>query len=753
MTSTMNTKVRLVRCPKCRNVLPEPPDVLVYECGGCGAKLQAKKPRNSAADTTSQRPDDDNSGKQKMEQGSNDQEASSSSNQPPLVNSISKPDLKSDHNDLHCSTEDQDAAENEESSTIGSPSGRVSEYLFGKQKKMHQLSDNRNDPRSSTELSGHEDPESSPEAAAHNRIVQEQKQENDHYQEKVEKQENVIVNATSVEYEHAVGKQKMEELSDDPETDSSSNKKLLANSMNELDRNEDYNEDPESSPESTVHSRLDHHDQEFVSCRNGGEFEESSEELTSGSSSELNEIKRRSRESISKKKIIRDSESGSKSSFKNLIAEKLLDTRQKKVVDMDEDDILSDDESADLNHRRRRFDRVSSTETLANTQFGGTSNYYGYEGSTSSFDGNESQFTRRNRIGFKGDEHVDSGNVNRFKRRNRLPDARPVYGLKGFHANARHSSPMIPENPKLERIELLKMVRELQDQLDRTNISNSQQLPSYYNHALNNPGRYGHRMAFSGETTAVNRRHEGSSCYQCYPQDRHFSAQLPQQHAYCNGPHYGPNTYSRYSGHSSPQHPSESEFSAPVRNDMTKKKRFVRPIAGGSPWITCYRCSELLQLPQSFLVFKKRSHALRCGACLKVLNFTLTDGTHVSRYYPEETIAAPPSSEVEDYDKSTGSRAYPVSCSDRSFQKSCSTETDKKSSREFSEERRKATMSRDPSASTRPSSSKTSGRGNTTSEILLTLRPTHQGIASAAQVPHPGIRVICNMTKNKSPSD
>lgn len=33
-------KVRLVRCPKCDNLLPELQDFSVYRCGGCGAVLQ-----------------------------------------------------------------------------------------------------------------------------------------------------------------------------------------------------------------------------------------------------------------------------------------------------------------------------------------------------------------------------------------------------------------------------------------------------------------------------------------------------------------------------------------------------------------------------------------------------------------------------------------------------------------------------------------------------------------------------------------
>ncbi|KAF3969558.1 hypothetical protein CMV_006663 [Castanea mollissima] len=42
-------KVRLVRCPKCENLLPELADYSVYQCGGCGAVLRAKK-KNVQAD-------------------------------------------------------------------------------------------------------------------------------------------------------------------------------------------------------------------------------------------------------------------------------------------------------------------------------------------------------------------------------------------------------------------------------------------------------------------------------------------------------------------------------------------------------------------------------------------------------------------------------------------------------------------------------------------------------------------------------
>ncbi|CAN0877188.1 Protein ENHANCED DISEASE RESISTANCE 4 [Linum grandiflorum] len=42
MADGAETMIRLVRCPKCRQVLHELPDVPVYQCGGCGTYLQAK---------------------------------------------------------------------------------------------------------------------------------------------------------------------------------------------------------------------------------------------------------------------------------------------------------------------------------------------------------------------------------------------------------------------------------------------------------------------------------------------------------------------------------------------------------------------------------------------------------------------------------------------------------------------------------------------------------------------------------------
>ncbi|KAD5961403.1 hypothetical protein E3N88_12876 [Mikania micrantha] len=491
-----DAEVRYVQCPRCRNVLPEPTDVPVYACGGCGAILKAKKKNNSTVNTTSQKPDDDSLGNQKLKQVFGDQEAGSSSNQQPLHNSIEKLGQNSDHDDPHSSNKDLDAANKAENDSI-------KEYLFGKQKMKQPFNDNEassnsnqqplvnsihNNPRSSTELSGHEDPEStSPEAIGHNRIEQEQEQNQKQDQDR--HQENTTVNATRVELEHFFGKQEINQLADDNETSCSLNQQLV-NSMNPTTR------------------------------------------------------------------TVRDSDGGSnsKSSFKSLITEKLLDTRLKKPMLLDEDDVLS---SADL-HRHQRFDPISLVEAKEISRFGGKS-YYEYEGSVSSFEGNDNQIVGKHRLGSIKDENVNTG--------------------------SNHHVSQEPKNGE-------------RDQLERKSITNHQQVSLYNNHVLNYPGRYGPRMAFSGEATIMNRRLDGGLCHHCCPQDRYLSAQLPRQHVCCHRPHHEPNNYHSpcFSALSSPIHRhSVPEFPAPDgyrhRNYVTKpvhspkKKRYVRPIAGGSPWI------------------------------------------------------------------------------------------------------------------------------------------------------------------------
>ncbi|KAJ6803904.1 protein ENHANCED DISEASE RESISTANCE 4-like [Iris pallida] len=69
-----------------------------------------------------------------------------------------------------------------------------------------------------------------------------------------------------------------------------------------------------------------------------------------------------------------------------------------------------------------------------------------------------------------------------------------------------------------------------------------------------------------------------------------------------------------------PKVPTQSEKGATAKKHAAK--RYFRPVCGGAPFVVCYKCWELLQLPADFLVSGKTMHKLRCGACSEVLVFS-----------------------------------------------------------------------------------------------------------------------------------
>ncbi|XP_020587745.1 uncharacterized protein LOC110029678 [Phalaenopsis equestris] len=54
-----------------------------------------------------------------------------------------------------------------------------------------------------------------------------------------------------------------------------------------------------------------------------------------------------------------------------------------------------------------------------------------------------------------------------------------------------------------------------------------------------------------------------------------------------------------------------------------KERRPCRPVAGAAPFIVCYNCSELLQIPEEILEMGKHQHKLRCGSCSQLISFEL----------------------------------------------------------------------------------------------------------------------------------
>ncbi|KAJ4828616.1 hypothetical protein Tsubulata_041748, partial [Turnera subulata] len=65
--------------------------------------------------------------------------------------------------------------------------------------------------------------------------------------------------------------------------------------------------------------------------------------------------------------------------------------------------------------------------------------------------------------------------------------------------------------------------------------------------------------------------------------------------------------------------------SRPRRVVLSGSGRCCRPIAGGAPFLTCFNCFELLQLPKKLLVLSKSNKKIRCGACSTVINFAVVN--------------------------------------------------------------------------------------------------------------------------------
>ncbi|KAL2541862.1 protein ENHANCED DISEASE RESISTANCE 4 [Abeliophyllum distichum] len=326
--------------------------------------------------------------------------------------------------------------------------------------------------------------------------------------------------------------------------------------------------------------------------------------------------------------------------------------------------------------------------------------YYAYDGSVSSYDGNDDQIPNhilqpsRRKFDLPETKRYDhaSGNRTRFDEEG---ISRSPFSYSNFmesHRNGngkvkhsscqhkqqhnlfeRHPSFYSPDEPSYsepDKLDLLRMVYELEDQLNRMRFSNDmtsgrfpdsvdeKYTPLYNDHLvperemhadLNHPRYHMRNGQVQGWPRTMRGLENAISRGNCRPQ-------FPSHSMCCD------NVHSHVSSSSTPQHYASSEVS--LLDDEMKKsyskekyqaaKRHIRPIAGGAPLIACYHCSELLQLPADFLIFKKKYHRLRCNACQEVLKFSLLKGSNIVQYVPDVTV--PPPSEAENYNDATSKR-------------------------------------------------------------------------------------------------
>ncbi|XP_019460671.1 PREDICTED: protein ENHANCED DISEASE RESISTANCE 4-like isoform X2 [Lupinus angustifolius] len=260
------------------------------------------------------------------------------------------------------------------------------------------------------------------------------------------------------------------------------------------------------------------------------------------------------------------------------------------------------------------------------------------------------------------------------------------------------------DNPDQEKMELLRMIYKLQDQLNRTSYANGEtngrfptgvsykgnHVSTNHGHGLHE-GRFYHGYDFprcdggcdhgtnhhrspnfsrpyvSG--VASSKDHTDYSCVHCYPQEWQRSAELPLtvpfQHEEIYKSHLDQNYCPSHCAYpSSPQcvmpskllyvHETKSgdqmhgvpEVMKYIRKKQNLTMRHYRPIAGGAPFVTCHKCLNLLQLPTDFLIFRRAFHQLKCGSCSEVLKFSLQNRSHIVSYAPNAIV--PSSGDLDD---------------------------------------------------------------------------------------------------------
>lgn len=285
------------------------------------------------------------------------------------------------------------------------------------------------------------------------------------------------------------------------------------------------------------------------------------------------------------------------------------------------------------------------------------------------------------------------------------------------HDSRMHSSDNFVDHDE-DKVRLLRMVYELQDQLEKScnlngnaservsmgSVQKDAWAPMYYNHQIPqeeswHDSEYPSYYRRSGPQTNYPGQHPLSRMTSAvkavsgpqinYPGQHllgieHFPENfprvrqlLPSEHWHNQGArmtHMDYDYYGQYSScASSPQHFLSTQLSTRgvhmqsdhlshrnhgrnyVREKNHLAKHHLRPIAGGAPFLTCYYCLKLLQIPAEFLLVKRRCNRLKCGHCSKVLEFSLQSRTHIVPYV--QSVAEPPpyeANEHDDYDLAIG---------------------------------------------------------------------------------------------------
>ncbi|KAM7256728.1 hypothetical protein ACFE04_012469 [Oxalis oulophora] len=606
MATAITSRIRLVKCPKCQRLLPEIADVPVYRCGGCDTILVAKNKKIQTDSASS-------SGSTQV-----------NSPEPTILNQ------KSEKKELTSSIH-----------------GETSEGC----------SSLKNNDRKEKNLPG----------AGKNKHSEDENISNEHHNNN-ESDQDEPCNVTN---EFPVEVNSLAELANGVEgNDESSSPEIEVNRTNEEESATDEISQTDDSPplnsEDEVNNERSH--SPIMSDWPGRNHEHREASKSLGTRSETDEnmlISPRSHSDIEQnvnrspvdldvndnkplpletnETFVRYSSQRS-SNFEYMSTRTSFHAHQRSVSSLDENDEKSPDQStygamnAEERHMRRgKFPENEGNFSSHNNHYSADARMWNQEEMMGTgFAGRN--YPRAGRGEFRSHEFpVGYGNgstSNQFQNRG-----------SSSYSHGRQSYPD-------DKMNLLRMVYELQNQLDHTlhvnNIPNGRRAPVYYEpesfegkiyqdvhpHPRYMQGR------FSGEAINNYKHHE-------YRSSAEFPLSANQRSCHCNN-------CDLLSYNSCPASPMGFEYHHPSWSWETKSddpqakkyqmerkykaKRLTQPKVGAAPLIACYNCFKLLHLPADFLLFKQKCHKLRCGSCLEILQFSLQGRTHIVPYVPNETV-------------------------------------------------------------------------------------------------------------------
>lgn len=263
-----------------------------------------------------------------------------------------------------------------------------------------------------------------------------------------------------------------------------------------------------------------------------------------------------------------------------------------------------------------------------------------------------------------------------------LDQGQPGYGMSSYYERVRYQNHGLDsfENLENNRVELLRKLDELEDQLSRScemadipqgratssyggNKQHPDDMASQYASPASGFAHFTNRHDRYFSDPYPQRGHPHESCVQLRTENSFPSGSYKQRsqnehsssdyHHYPNPIQLGPQGYSPGGFN---LHPSQSparnstehdgfNHNRPVHVVDTHRGQVWHPIAGGAPIVACFNCFELLKLPRKHLPLAKTQHKLKCGACSTVFLLQLGNGGSA---VPDSGHVDQVSTEIED---------------------------------------------------------------------------------------------------------